>query len=69
MPPPCARLLAAAGVLATCASGALVFTLDADNKTASHYLNRPYLNINIDTGSIYNGFDFMDTALINYVRE
>ena len=40
----------------------------ADNRTTTKFLSQPYLNINIDTGSIYNGFDFMDTALLNYVR-
>ena len=35
--------------------------------TPSNRLAKPFLNFNIDTGSVYNGFDFKDPVLINLV--
>lgn len=58
-------LLIFAATLATAASQ-LTFDLDTVNPTPYKLLD-PYLNFNIDYGSIYNGFDFNNPVLINLV--
>jgi len=40
-----------------------------DSSTPLHTTNSKYVCFNIDTGSIYNGFDFREPVLINLVKQ
>lgn len=61
-------LTGVAAVAAACAGLASAQLNIAVNENATLYrLTSPFLNFNVDTGSVYNGFNWRDPVLINLV--
>lgn len=61
--------LGLSATLANLINGQSTTTISFDPQTPLHTTNSMYINFNIDTGSIYNGFDFREPVLINLVKQ
>jgi hypothetical protein len=60
-------LASVAAALAASASAQSNVTITVDTLGGGRRLGDPFLNFNVDTGSIYNGFQWLDPVLINLV--
>ena len=61
--------LAAAALAVASASAQSSLTLDFDGSRPLHTVSSRYVAFNIDTGSLYNGFNFSDTVLRTLVKQ
>lgn len=62
-------LFVATAAAASLAAARAQLSVSFDATTPQHNVADFFLSYNIDTGSIYNGFDFTNTKLINMVRQ
>lgn len=57
----------AATCVASAAAGAITVTVQLTSPV--HTVAHPYVGVNVDTGSAYNGFDFTDPILTRLLEQ